>query len=131
MHSPSLVSAVQCEQNYGNLSVINNTVLRALRSLMLPGRFIAPQQKIVLKPNWVKEHDERHPGPDQWDHVVTHPLVIGAVIRWVASRLQGSGSITVCDAPQTDSSFEMIRAYCRLDELVESCRRDFPGIHIQ
>ncbi|SVA09449.1 uncharacterized protein METZ01_LOCUS62303, partial [marine metagenome] len=85
----------------------------------------------VLKPNWVKEHDERHPGPGQWEHVVTHPAVIEAVIRWAGTQLAGSGSITICDAPQTDSSFAVLNQYCGLDEMVERCRRDFPGTTIE
>ena len=85
----------------------------------------------MLKPNWVKEHDERHPGPGQWEHVVTHPAVIEAVIRWAGTQLAGSGSITVCDAPQTDSSFAALNQYCGLDEMVDRCRRDFPGTTIK
>ena len=85
----------------------------------------------MLKPNWVKEHDERHPGPDRWEHVVTHPAVIEAVIRWAGTQLAGSGSITVCDAPQTDSSFAALNQYCGLDEMVDRCRRDFPGTTIK
>ena len=85
----------------------------------------------MLKPNWVKEHDERHPGPGQWEHVVTHPAVIEAVIRWAGTQLAGSGSITVCDAPQTDSSFAALNQYCGLAEMVDRCRRDFPGTTIK
>jgi hypothetical protein len=52
------------------------------------------------------------------------------VIRWVAPQLQGRGSITICDAPQTDSSFQKLREYCRLDEMVTRCQKDFAGIQI-
>ena len=89
-----------------------------------------PHDRVVLKPNWVKEHDERHPGPGQWEHVVTHPAVIEAVIRWVGTQLAGSGSITICDAPQTDSSFARLNEYCGLDAMIDRCRRDFPGTTI-
>jgi uncharacterized protein (DUF362 family) len=82
----------------------------------------------VLKPNWVKEHDERRPGPNAWEHVVTHPRVIDAVARWVAQRLEGRGSVTVCDAPQTDSSFEALSRYCGLEALANCWRRDYPGV---
>jgi uncharacterized protein (DUF362 family) len=85
----------------------------------------------VLKPNWVKEHDERYPGPNQWEHVVTHPSVIEGVIYWVAPKLQGIGSITVCDAPQTDSSFAKLREYCQLDEMIGRCRARWPGLKIE
>src|SRR5207244_3846516 len=87
--------------------------------------------RVVVKPNWVKEHDERYPGPDHWEHVVTHPSVIEGVVRWVAPKLHGSGSITICDAPQTDSCFRRIRDYCHLDDLIARCRSDFPGVAFQ
>jgi len=84
-----------------------------------------------LKPNWVKEHDERHPGPNQWEHVITHPAVIEGVIRWVAPRLKERGFITICDAPQTDSSFSTLSEYAGLDAMVARCRTDFPGVEIR
>jgi len=102
----------------------------ALAALALTERFVRPGDHVVLKPNWVKEHDERRPGPDQWEHVVTHPTVIEAVIRWVAPQLKGTGSITICDAPQTDSSFARLREYCQLDDMVARCAQDFPGVTI-
>lgn len=85
----------------------------------------------MLKPNWVKEHDERRPGPGQWEHVVTHPAVIEAVAKWVARRLEGQGRIVICDAPQTDSSFKKLREYCGLDAVVQRCRSQFPGVTIE
>ena len=36
---------------------------QALDALGLPDDYIRPHDRVVLKPNWVKEHDERHPGP--------------------------------------------------------------------
>jgi uncharacterized protein (DUF362 family) len=102
----------------------------ALASLELPGDFIRSGDRVVLKPNWVKEHDERFPGPDQWEHVVTHPTVIEAVISWVAPKLSGEGSITICDAPQTDSSFATLREFCQLDEMIVRCRAKWPQIQI-
>lgn len=106
-------------------------VASAIDLLALDAGFIHPGDNVVLKPNWVKEHDERYPGPNQWEHVVTHPSVIEGVIAWVAPKLQGRGSITVCDAPQTDSSFATLRKYCQLDEMIERCRNKFPGLRIE
>ena len=50
--------------------------------------------------------------------------------RWVAEKLQVEGSITICDAPQTDSSFAKIREYCNLDAMLARLRADFPGVAI-
>lgn len=128
--SPTKVSVIQGDSQYRSPATVHALVQQALDTLGLPNDFIRPGDLVVLKPNWVKEHDERHPGPDQWEHVVTHPAVIEAVVRWAAERLGGRGSITVCDAPQTDSSFARIREYCGLDVLVDRCQQDFPGVQV-
>ena len=128
---PARVSAFRGVDHYDDPAAIDSLVGEALDALGLPDDYVRPHDRVVLKPNWVKEHDERHPGPGQWEHVVTHPAVIEAVIRWAGTQLAGSGSITICDAPQTDSSFAVLNQYCGLDEMVERCRRDFPGTTIE
>src|SRR6267143_6584272 len=115
--------------HYEGASAIRRLVEQTLESLGLPADFVRPGERVVLKPNWVKEHDERHPGPNQWEHVVTHPSVIEAVVHWIAARL-AHGSITICDAPQTDSSFSKLREYCQLDATLERCRAAYPKIQI-
>lgn len=134
MSGESSISRVAVESgptDYADTASVNSLVEETIGRLHLPADFLRPGDRVVLKPNWVKEHDERHPGPDQWEHVVTHPAVIEAVIRWVAPKLEGQGKITICDAPQTDSSFAKIREYCRLDEMVDRCRADFSGLDIR
>ena len=65
--------------------------------------------KVVLKPNWVKEsHEEK---PDEWEYVITHPAVITAVLMKVVERLDGKGEIRIIDGPQFDSSFQKIISY--------------------
>ncbi len=125
------VSVEHGAASYGSADGVIDMVARALNRFDLDHSSVRPGDRVVLKPNWVKEHDERRPGPGQWEHVVTHPAVIEGVIRWVAPRLQGRGSIVICDAPQTDSSFATLRAYCRLDEMVARCRNEFPGVTIE
>lgn len=125
------VACYRGPENYRDGQAVISLVHQALEALALPSDFIRPGDRVVLKPNWVKEHDERHPGPEHWEYVVTHPTVIEAVIRWVAPRLAGSGSIVVCDAPQTDSSFATLRAYCGLDGMIARLTREFPSIDIR
>ncbi|MBM3847181.1 MAG: DUF362 domain-containing protein [Verrucomicrobia bacterium] len=129
-YGPHLAACFRGPDHYRDGTAVHSLVSSALDALGLPQDHIRPGDRVVLKPNWVKEHDERFPGPDQWEHVVTHPAVIEAVIRWVAPRLHGKGSITVCDAPQTDSSFATLRKYCQLDEMVARCQSSFPGVEI-
>jgi uncharacterized protein (DUF362 family) len=124
------VAVASAPTSYEVPEQVGKAVDVALAALDLPADFVRVGDRVVLKPNWVKEHDERRPGPDEWEHVVTHPAVIEAVARWVAGQLKGEGSIVICDAPQTDSSFAKIRQYCELDALVERCRAEFPGVRI-
>ncbi len=125
------VAAIACEPNYANAPAVEKAVVQALEFLELPADFISPGESVVLKPNWVKEHDERKPGPGQWEHIVTHPAVIEAVAGWAAERLRGRGKITICDAPQTDSSFETLSEYCGLNQMLQRLRARFSGIDIQ
>lgn len=129
--SSTSVSVVTGPQSYGDRSAVADSAEHALRLLPLARCLVQIGDRVVLKPNWVKEYDERRPEPNQWEHVVTHPAVIEAVARWAAHRLEGNGSITICDAPQTDSSFDRIREYCGLDDMIARCRADFPGVEFQ
>jgi uncharacterized protein (DUF362 family) len=127
----SLVAVMKGPQDYSSRPEIFDLVERSIDALRVGEDFIRPGDRVVLKPNWVKEHDERFPGPDQWEHVVTHPAVIEGVLRWAALKLRGAGSIVICDAPQTDSSFAALSRYCGLNEMVSRCRGDFSGLDIR
>lgn len=127
----TIVSARVGESSYSNPAAVRSLVLQALDDLNLPSDFIPSKARVVLKPNWVKEHDERKPGPNQWEHVVTHPAVIEAVADWVAHHLRDGGEVTICDAPQTDSSFSKLREYCHLDAMVSRLRETHRGVHFR
>ena len=92
-----LVAAFAGPDDYRAANSVSNLVDQTLAALSLPHSFIQPGDCVVLKPNWIKQHDERFPGPDQWEHIVTHPAVIEAVARWAAERLRSKGSIVICD----------------------------------
>ena len=113
-------------EDYADWPAVDRLVRQTIDALTLPADFIGPGDSVVLKPNWVKEHDERHPGPNHWEHIVTHPAVIESVGRWAAERLQGRGSVTICDAPQTDSSFARLSVYCGFDAMLARCRDAWP-----
>jgi uncharacterized protein (DUF362 family) len=125
------VAAVKTSPDYSQFPEVREAVRAALDFLDLPPDFIRPGDRVVLKPNWVKEHDERWPGPDQWEHVVTHPAVIRTVAEWVAEQLGNRGKIIICDAPQTDSSFRKLTEYCRLDSMLNELRAQFLGLEIE
>jgi uncharacterized protein (DUF362 family) len=125
------IAVMRSRATYTDGPSVSHQVGQALEALSLPAGFIQKGDRVVLKPNWVKEHDERFPGPNQWEHVVTHPTVIQGVIDWVAPKLHGTGSIIICDAPQTDSSFATLRSYCQLDEMIQRCQSQYPGVRIE
>ena len=81
----SIVAAFRGPVSYVDPNAVEQLVQAALGALNLGPDFIRPGERVVLKPNWVKEHDERTPGNNAWEHVVTHPTVIEAVARWVAA----------------------------------------------
>lgn len=115
-------------KNYQDHQSIIACVTQSLEDLQLDEDFFDSASKVVLKPNWVKEHDERTPGPNAWEHVVTHPSVIEGVASFVAARLKKEGKIVICDAPQTDSSFATLRDYCQLDQMISRLSHRFPKI---
>lgn len=123
------VSVIRGQANYDDAGLLCGQVEAAIAALELPADFIRPGERVVIKPNWVKEHDTRTPQDESsWLTVITHPGVVRAVAHWAAAQLQGHGSVTLCDAPQSDSAFDTIRRLHKLDDLVAECRRDFPGI---
>ncbi len=100
----------------------NNSVYSSVRdtlNLLFPGvensdwnplsKIVTPGDTVVLKPNFIKECHETK--PDEWEQVITHGSVIRAVCDYVLLALKGEGEIIICDAPQTDSSFDKI---CRV-----------------
>jgi uncharacterized protein (DUF362 family) len=82
---------------------------------------VRPGESVVLKPNLVKEAKEND--PDEWESVITSPRIIERVCAHVCSRLKGKGRVTICDAPQTDSSFAAIAARVDLYGIAARCER--------
>ena len=127
----SKVAASKAPSSYEAPASIRGAIAEAISLLGLREDFILPGNRVVLKPNWVKEHDERFPAPNHWEHVITHPLVLEAVASWAAERLGTKGSIIICDAPQTDSSFQKLQEYCGLDQMLARLKSQFPRITFQ
>lgn len=75
---------------------------------------INSQDKIILKPNWIAQAHQYK--PDEWEYVITHPMVITAVIHKVLDRLSPGGSITIIDGPETASSFKKIISHYPVDK---------------
>lgn len=79
------------------------------------GEIITPGQSVLLKPNFVLD---RNLGEGPLEAVITHPAVLRAIADYVLIALQGSGKLTVGDAPQMD---------CRWQHLLEQTGMDVLG----
>lgn len=59
---------------------------------------ITKGDSVLLKPNWVIDHN-KEPVSHDMDCLVTHPSVLRAVLDYVVKALDGTGRIVVGDAP--------------------------------
>jgi uncharacterized protein (DUF362 family) len=89
---------------------------------------VNPGEWVVLKPNLVKECKLND--PSEWECVVTSAALIAQVCEYVCLKLRGSGRVTICDAPQTDSSFARIAELLHLSSIAEDCQRRF-GVTVE
>lgn len=122
----SEVSVRKGRPDFEDRGAVREAVRQAIEDLDLPPDFIRPGDHVVLKPNWVKESDERYRGTHYWEHMATNPLVIESVAEWLAPQLGRGGRVTICDGLQADSSFAKIRTYFRLDEMIARLKAAFP-----
>jgi uncharacterized protein (DUF362 family) len=89
------------------------------------GAFVAPGSKVVLKPNWVVDHNKSGCG---LNCLVTHASVIEAVLEYVA--LARPHSVVVGDAPVQGCNFEALRKSCGIDGIVDRYRDRGMGVSI-
>ncbi len=88
------------------------------------GAIVRPGDTVVLKPNFIRDfHDTRG---DDIESVITHGSVIRAALDYVAIALQGRGRVIIADAPQSEASFEKIKAYAGLDAIQAFYRKHSP-----
>jgi uncharacterized protein (DUF362 family) len=83
----------------------------------------------VVKPNWIQESHEKL--ADVWEPVITHPVVITAVVEGLAEAMNGRGVICVCDAPHTYADFGGIVARGGLMKEIDRVRRQWPRLQVE
>ena len=88
------------------------------------GVFIAPGDRVLLKPNLVRHWNQSGAG---LNCLLTHTSVIEAVLEFV--MLARPRSVVVGDAPLQSCDFNTLRAECRLDEAIR--RFDGEGIPVR
>ncbi len=92
------------------------------RTILLPLKeMIRPGDKVVIKPNFIKEsHLSRKA---DWEYIITHTAVIRLALQAAVDALDGKGEIRIVDAPQTDSDYDEIIRRVGLPEMVEEFRK--------
>ncbi|MBI5373888.1 MAG: DUF362 domain-containing protein [Candidatus Schekmanbacteria bacterium] len=84
---------------------------------------IIPGDSVVIKPNLIKESKETD--PNEWESVITSPKIIELVCEDACKKLSGKGMVTICDAPQTDSSFAKIAEKTGLYGIAKRCSEKY------
>lgn len=109
---------------------VRQSVQQAMDALGISWReLIQPGNRVVLKPNFIREsHTAR---PAEWEQIITHGSVIASVAEQVADAMDGRGTITIADAPQTDSDFDKICKRVELPALRERLTRKFPDLKFE
>lgn len=108
---------------------VARTVIEALARAGNPlDNLIKPGRSVCVKPNWIAGGRESVPG--EWMQIITNPAIIRTVVDLVAERLE-EGRITLADAPQTDSNFQMIEQRAELNRLAEHMRERWPRIEFE
>jgi uncharacterized protein (DUF362 family) len=110
--------------------LVASSVREAIRSLGLSWNKLARAgERVLLKPNFIRES---HAGrPNEWEQITTHGTVIAAVAHEVATAMDGRGTLTIADAPQTDSDFDLICERAEIPRLREQLRREFPALRFE
>jgi uncharacterized protein (DUF362 family) len=110
------------------------TVTRSINSAMDQlglswSELVRPGERVVLKPNFIRESRTDRSG--EWEQIITHGSVIAAVAMAVAAALDGRGTITIADAPQTDSDFEKICERAQISQLHNILTKRFPRLQFE
>jgi len=129
--SPFSPSERYPEYPFNNLSEKKNSVYDQIRNVLKQleldikninksswdpfGSFIRPGNKVVIKPNWVREKNPVNP---DISGLITHPSLVRAVIDYCIIALKGKGEIIIGDAPIQSADFEIIKSKLQLNELI-------------
>lgn len=78
-------------------------------------------ESVVIKPNWVI-----HPLKtlDEWSAVTTNSAIIEAVLINLYSRMNGRGTITICDSPALDANIKKIKSLNGIEEIIKKYQTD-------
>jgi uncharacterized protein (DUF362 family) len=119
-------------QDYNDLGAIKDIVVTAIETradIMECLKRVEPPPLVVVKPNWIQDSHEYE--PEVWEPVITHPDLVITVIEALAERLEGKGTICICDAPITYADFDAILGRGALKEKVKDLQERFPELGLE
>lgn len=88
------------------------------------GDFIAPGQKVLIKPNFVLH---RNAGGGPLEAVITHGSVIRAVADYAFIALQGKGELVVADSPQMNCDLAQLFRVNGMDGVSDFLSSTYPA----
>jgi uncharacterized protein (DUF362 family) len=83
---------------------------------------------VVVKPNWIQESHDKN--ADEWESLITHPVIIEIVVEELTANMGGTGSIIVCDAPQSNARFAKIIDRGDFGVRLDRLRQRFPQLSL-
>jgi uncharacterized protein (DUF362 family) len=125
-----MISRIRAIRSYDDTPAIHSFVEDVLSAYLSEAGIGSLKAKtVVLKPNWVQESHEVQ--PHVWEPVITHPSIILIVVEVLAERMEGSGTVIICDAPQSQADFGRIIERGGLKDQLEKKRNKWPGLVIE
>lgn len=103
-------------------------VIRTLWQSLGGPDLVRPGQRVLIKPNMVLD---AHPRGGDLFAVITHGVVLQAVLDLVLDALQGQGTVIIGDSPIQTTDFAGVIAANGLAQAVDAARRRAPGVDIQ
>jgi len=113
----------------GEIVAFVERVFTQFEDRLAPAMARGDKALVVVKPNWLCENHLAR--PESWISVITHPLVVVAVVECLAARMNGCGTICVCDAPTTQADFERVIARGQLMVLLDELRQRYPRLRLE
>jgi len=119
-------------QSYECRDAVRDFVDAAFRMDETLDEFLGASEKprlVVVKPNWIAE--ARQNRPDVWEPVITHPVLIMAVLESLAERMKGLGIICLCDGPATVANLSAILDRGNLRDGIDEFRKRWPALRVE
>lgn len=128
----SSLCTVHAIRAYGDIAQIKGAIKGTLAGKcrhFVSGGAAARPKRVVVKPNWIQESDER--GCGDWEAVITHPDVLLATVECVADAMGGEGTLSVCDAPHGYADFAAILGRGDLKTRLEALQGAWPKLRLE